>query len=530
MSYRPCSTFKIELLLLVTVIAVSIPGIAMAACVCGGGDGLLTVDQAMAIDGLFTDWAVIHADVDNNVCDSTDNQPGERDGDIQSTGRDVVHFSFTYDNNYVYLFTERAGSSQNTQKFLYYADVNNDGFMQEGEPIIGVEWQGNQALIDIRILSYDAVDDVNGDSMIDTAGFGDGYALPGKINKPIPKAKYSGNWGSTDGHRMEFRIPWGDLGVPARTGHSIHVSSTNASLSAASLSTQIDDNLGGCGGGSGSTQFADLTFAGAYSLSGQRNSTVWGLGAHHLVNLGNGDDTFAIASSITGTHFPVITYWEDDGDLLFNAALDQPIASTVAIAVDSSVDLFIVYDIIGTATAGVATVVTTATSEFNPAQADSVTDIVRALVPSLMTMKYISSISDTRSFNNTNPKPIPGAEVNYTVTVNNTGDGYVENDTTFLTDRIPAGVEMYVSGIPASAADVNVGTSTLSYTTGASFGDTSDDISFTSESGASPAYTYTPVPDPVDGYDSSVTGLRINPKGTFAASSDITIQFTVRVK
>lgn len=60
-------------------------------------------------------------------------------------------------------------------------------------------------------------------------------------------------------------------------------------------------------------------------------------------------------------------------------------------------------------------------------------------------------------------------------------------------------------------------------------GDTGDDIAFTSESGPSPAYNYTPTGD-ADGYDSAVTGFRINPKGAMNPSSSFTLGPRVRVR
>jgi hypothetical protein len=70
----------------------------------------------------------------------------------------------------------------------------------------------------------------------------------------------------------------------------------------------------------------------------------------------------------------------------------------------------------------------------------------------------------------------------------------------------------------------------LTYTF-ADLASTADDLAFTSESGAAPAYTYTPTGDP-DGYDSAVTGFQVNPKGSFlpAPGSSFTLQYKLRLR
>jgi hypothetical protein len=58
-------------------------------------------------------------------------------------------------------------------------------------------------------------------------------------------------------------------------------------------------------------------------------------------------------------------------------------------------------------------------------------------------------------------------------------------------------------------------TSGLSYTF-TSLSSTTDSVAFSNNGGAT--YTYTPVPD-ANGYDSSVTHIRVTPTGTFAGAS-----------
>jgi uncharacterized repeat protein (TIGR01451 family) len=533
---------KTGLVLVTAVVFCSLlllPSVSWAVCSCGGGDGIpltYTTTSPITVDGNVADWGTtsqagtILNDEDNNVCDGPSGGLTDLDAPVQSTGRDIIQFAYTYDNNYLYFYTERTGSVNNTQTFLYYADVDNDGYQEDGEPVIVAEWQGNNRNLNIYVADYNPVDATNGDSTVDSAGLGDGYALPGNL-KNISSAisTSSGTFGSANGLVMEFRFEWVRLGLTGPTGHTIHVSSTNANKNANNLGAQIDDNLGGCGGGGGTTQFADLDFSGAYSLQGAQASTVYGV--HHLVNLGNGDDAFAFAYTIAGPHSPAVTLYLDDGDAIFDTGDSViPIAGTVAVASGASVDIITVYGI-GSTSIGVATVTTTATSQFSLTQSvtisDFVADTIEVLVPDLLTIKSISGVADARAFNSSNSKAIPGASVTYSIQVSNVGNGWTVTDSVVITDTVPSGTEMYVGDGSASPVIWSGAGSGLAYSF-VDLGDTGDDIAFTSESGPAPAYTYTP--GGADGYDSAVTGFRITPKGAFNPSTIVMLSPRVRVR
>jgi uncharacterized repeat protein (TIGR01451 family) len=521
--------FRAAFLLLLTAL-VLIPSEALAVCVCGNGDGQPTLYEPITIDGDVADWGTatqagtVLADEDNNVCDGPAGGLTDRDAPVQSTGRDITQFSFTYDDTYLYFYTERIGSSTNTQNFLYYGDVDGDGYMEDGEPVIVAEWKGSNRNVDVYICEYDPVDSTNGDATVDSAGYGDGYALPGNLQNVPNQPDYSGNWGSSDGQAMEFAIAWTDLGFSEPVGHPIHVSSTNANKNANNLGSQIDDNLGGCGGGGGSLQFADLEFSGAYTLSGYWGDTVWGL--HHLVNLGNYDDSFSFAYTISGSWSPTVSLYLDDGDSIFDTN-DTLIASTVGLASGGSVDIIIVYNI-GSFTSGIATIVTTATSQYDTAVADSVTDAVTALYPNITSMKYVSSVADTTAATPGGAdKALPGARITYSITLTNNGNASPNTDSIVVIDSIPTAVQFYVGTGASSPVTFSAGTTTLTYTY-TSLGSTTDDIAFTSQSGPSPAYTYTPVPD-AQGFDGAVTGFRIDPDGNFDGSTSFNLTYEVQI-
>lgn len=154
---------------------------------------------------------------------------------------------------------------------------------------------------------------------------------------------------------------------------------------------------------------------------------------------------------------------------------------------------------------------------------------------SIVVMKTASTTSDP--FNGaTNPKAIPGAEKLYSILVTNTGSGSATADSIVVTDPIPTNTELFVGDLggvgsgPVLFID-GAPISGLTYTF-TSLGSTTDDLEFSNNGGAT--WTYTPVPD-VNGYDSSVTNIRVNPKGTFngatgAGNPSFTLRFRVRIR
>ncbi len=513
----------------------------MAVCVCGGGDGIPLIYSPtgpITVDGDVADWGTtsqagtILADEDNNVCDGPSGGLTDLDAPVQSTGRDIVQFSFTYDDTWLHFYTERVGSTSNTQTFLYYADTNADGYLDSTEPVIVAEWQGSNRQVNIYLATYSPTYAyaATGDPTTDpSTGAGDGWSLPGRLaNISSAIGTYSGKYGSTDGLAMEFGVEWSSLGFTGPVGHSIHVSSTNANKNAANLGAQIDDNLGGCGGGSGTLQYADLDFQGAYSLLGARASTVTAL--HHLVNLGNGDDTFAFAYTVTGTHSPTVALYVDDGDSVLGTG-DWPIAGPVALASGGSVDVLIVYGIDPSAL-GQADVTTTATSQFSLTRSviisDAVTDTILVVTADVVVLKSLISVNDSRAFNSANTKAVPGAAVRYNLQITNVGNGSTDADTVSVRDTIPSGVELYVGDGTSSPVLFSDSGSGLTYSFGG-LGAVGDDLFFTSDSGPAPAYTYLPAGD-TDGYDSNVRGVRVAPGGSLPAGTGFNLGYTVRVR
>jgi hypothetical protein len=510
------------------LLAMLAPLAGWAVCTCGFGDGKFTL-VTIAVDGNMADWAPVHADTDNNVCDGPANGLLDRDAPVQSTGRDITHFAFTWDASNIYLFTERAGSSSNSQTFVYYADIDNDGLMETGEPVIGVTWRGSNRRVNVYTFTYVA-QSAGGDSMTDGGGFSDGYTLPGSFADvpPTGAPTRTGIWGSADGLQMEFFVTWAELGVTPGSPFTFHVSSSNAALGANNFPSQIDDNLSGCGGGPGSTVVPGVTFTPDRSLTGFASSTV--AGAHTLTNTGNADDYYDLSSASAGDFAPAaINYYEDiDGDGLVSAP-DVLLTDTdgdgnpdtPVIAPGASIEILVAIDVpAGVANGDLATVSTTAASDFQPLASDFVVDTVTvALPPDILVSKSVDAVEDP--INGTiDPKAIPGALIEYTVSVSNQGAGTVDNDATVIMDTISGDLCFRLpdaGGAGSGPVDFQDGSpaSGLTYTF-TSLGDTFDDIDFSNDGGLT--FNYTPV-DSGAGCDPSVTDIRVNPKGILAADT-----------
>jgi len=138
--------------------------------------------------------------------------------------------------------------------------------------------------------------------------------------------------------------------------------------------------------------------------------------------------------------------------------------------------------------------------------------------PNISLQKTMITIQDPVN-GTTNPKAIPGALTEYTITATNTGPGTADNNSIIITDSIPSNTALFVGdisgpntgpvrfidGSPPSGLNYN-------YT---SLADVFDNLSFSNNNGTS--YNYVPTAD-TDGVDTSVTNIRISTLNQFLAS------------
>jgi uncharacterized repeat protein (TIGR01451 family) len=206
-----------------------------------------------------------------------------------------------------------------------------------------------------------------------------------------------------------------------------------------------------------------------------------------VTNASNTTLDFALSALNTGD--PVtsnISIYADDGDGIFDTSTDAIAATLDNVPADSTRFVFVVGDIDSVAatpevenvdllaeavdyatgnsllsdssTAWQATTVqnvlfdTAGTAAGDGANDGFASDrgFYQVVMPDLVVSKAISAVTDTRAFNSTNPKAIPGAYVRYVITIDNTGTADATGVT--VVDAIPAGTgyvadSLYISGV-----------------------------------------------------------------------------------
>ena len=121
-----------------------------------------------------------------------------------------------------------------------------------------------------------------------------------------------------------------------------------------------------------------------------------------------------------------------------------------------------------------------------------------------------------------NPLAVPGALVEYLITIENFGNGPADTDSLIIRDDQPEDLKLCgLSGGsgPVAFADPTAN-SGLSYSF-ASLSSSSDDLEFSNNNAAS--FGYTPSPDS-EGCDAAVTDLRVRPGGAMAGGTSITLR------
>ena len=116
---------------------------------------------------------------------------------------------------------------------------------------------------------------------------------------------------------------------------------------------------------------------------------------------------------------------------------------------------------------------------------------------------------------------VPGADVDYTLTLTNTGGSAMDVNSTLIADALPAGVTFFNGDIDSGTA----GTQPFVFGgAGSGLTLTAGNVSYSNNGGTSYAYA------PAAGYDPAVTAVRFQPQGQLAAYASATIRFRVRIK
>jgi uncharacterized repeat protein (TIGR01451 family) len=347
-------------------------------------------------------------------------------------------FAWTYDATNFYMYIRRVGSANNRQMFWYYLDFSGNRRLDAGEPVFHVSWWGNTRVTQTELFRYVPASPA-GDPLVDGAGFADGYTMPGSIVSLGVIESVVG--GSASGLEMESRLAWSRIGVAAGTPFFFHVASSNSG----NVPSQIDDNLGGPGGGIGSTFTPGVAFA--PDRSGSSVPAGSAVLAHTITNTGNGSDTFDLSWSASGAFVPGAVTFRLDADA--DGALDPGDPLLVDTDTDGIPDtgvlgpgatlavLAVVAVPAGASDGATATVVATATSSVAASANDSVTDDVTVASPALTLVKSVDRATAA-----------PGDVLTYTVAYSSTGTTAAHE--VVIVDAVPPPA-VYVPGSAAGA-------------------------------------------------------------------------------
>ncbi|HIO92061.1 MAG TPA: hypothetical protein EYG68_04360 [Leucothrix mucor] len=154
-------------------------------------------------------------------------------------------------------------------------------------------------------------------------------------------------------------------------------------------------------------------------------------------------------------------------------------------------------------------------------------------LPEISMKKTSQTISDPVN-GTASPKAIPGAIIEYTITLSNHGYSATDNNSISIIDVIPSTTALYVNDINAGGGPVNFSDGAIASGLAYNFinlSSNTDSVSFSNDGGTS--YNYTPIAD-ADGVDSNVTHIKIIPTGqlsanTAAGTPSCQIQFRVQV-
>lgn len=246
---------KFYILYVLLVLSIFLSRKTFAQCGAKGGNGATLATTSMTIDGNMSDWTPFLNDPDNNSYDGT---PDFDSATITDKGRDMQRFVVTYSGSGLYMYFSRVAANNNSIDFLVYLDVNNNSLMEKNEPVVDMSWNGSNGKCMVKIYDYTPAV-ATGDSLT-KKGTTDGYSMPGSLGATARTTIGYNGKGSADGLSLEVYVPWSYLTQTNSGGSAIyslgynmpfkyHASSLNGTPASVPGANSIDDNFGGCFGG-----------------------------------------------------------------------------------------------------------------------------------------------------------------------------------------------------------------------------------------------------------------------------------------
>ncbi len=280
---------------------------------------------------------------------------------------------------------------------------------------------------------------------------------------------------------------------------------------------------------------SDWVGAGAHAGSDSGGTTVT------IDNLSPGEVT---ASSATAGNAQVALSWTNPGDADLGSIVVLRRASAAVADVPAEDATYVVGNTIGSAT--VACVVTAPTANctdtgltngtpyhYKNFARDSNGNYATGVVPTgspatpqgdpIITVTKFSVIISDPVNGAANPKRIPGAVVEYGITLANTGNGSPDADSVYAVDAIDQADLAFDAGTGVTFTDGAT-------SSGLSLGS----VTYSSTPAPGPyLYDYTPVPD-IDGYDRNITSIKVTTTGSFAfggtPAAGFSLKYRVKVK
>ena len=141
------------------------------------------------------------------------------------------------------------------------------------------------------------------------------------------------------------------------------------------------------------------------------------------------------------------------------------------------------------------------------------------LLPNIMILKSAQVLSDPVSGATSTAKAIPGAVMEYTVTVTNAGNGVADADSIIITDPVPANTTMFVD-TAGTAVTFVCSSCGLTWTY-------ANAVSYSYQPGGGAPYVYPPT---TNGYDPLVKGVQIKPSGVLnGGGASFTVKYRVQI-
>jgi hypothetical protein len=192
--------------------------------------------------------------------------------DITQPNSDLRFMGYTYDDHNLYIYMRRMSNGGQPIAYYFFADVNFDGYMNTGEPVIGGRWAGSSPVEIAGYVPNTTIDYVAGKgnplANITTMGyFVNGYTMKGTATRlftsnqvPSSSALLPGEVFDAkvteDGFGIEMSIPWRFLknwvsgSAPLEAGDlfAYHASTQNGPVNANTTynPARVADNMGSC--------------------------------------------------------------------------------------------------------------------------------------------------------------------------------------------------------------------------------------------------------------------------------------------